>query len=358
VKTSSIPVLTYHRVAAQEKIDPQRFEIHLRTLAASGLRSLLPGELSKAHGGYVLTFDDAFADLWTTLFPRLLAYGIKAVVFVIPARTGDGPPRPQGRPAFSGTANQAHQAAAESNAPHSAFLRWSELAAMEASGLVQAQSHAYQHAMGWISDTIQRFHLPPAAPGHWSLGQCTHGDVRAGIPLYLRGSALAHRLYHDDPRLRDHLAAWLAQQGDAGRPAAATAVSGLRKALFEQVAAFKRSQVDGGRWETEKERRQRTLAEMTRARAALVEHLGGRRDELCLPWGQYDGVTLDCAREAGIQRIYGLERGSNPTGRLGWIINRFEPRPRGALWLKSRLWIYRSRIRSAIYCQLSRRRKP
>jgi len=229
---------------------------------------------------------------------------------------------------------------------------------MEASGMVQAQSHSYTHAMGWVSDTVQGFHLPPLEPGHWSLSQCTGGDTRSAIPLYPRGSALAHRLYTDDPRLRDHLATWLSQHEDFSGLDSARVLFTLKKALFEQMALFPRSHGNGGIWETQEQRVLRTIQEIDLARSALIKNLGKERNELCLPWGEYDETTLQCARKAGIRRIYGLEHGSNPILSLPWMIKRFEPRPRGSLWLKSRLWIYRSRIRSEIYSRLSRRRYP
>lgn len=358
MKVSSIPVLAYHRVGPKEKIDAALFEVHLKTLAASGLPSLLPHELSAAKSGYVLTFDDGFAEVWTTIYPLLMAYRIKAVVFVIPGRTGTGPPRSRNDSVFDGTADSAHQQAAESKIPHPAFLRWSELAAMEASGMVQAHSHSYSHAMGWVSDAVQGFHLPPLGPGHWSLSQCTGGDTRSGIPLHPRGSALAHRLYTDDARLRDYLAAWLSRQQDFVILDSTKVLSTLTKALFAQTAVFQRSHGNRGIWETQEQRMLRTMEEIALARSALIKNLGKERDELCLPWGEYDETTLQCARKAGIRRIYSLEHGSNPILALQWMIKRFEPRPRGSLWLKSRLWIYRSRIRSEIYSRLSRRRYP
>ena len=99
----------------------------------------------------------------------------------------------------------------------------------------------------------------------------------------------------------------------------------------------------------------RTIEDLTWARGALQHHLGGVRDELCLPWGEYDAVTLECARAAGIRRVYTLDRRPNPAGKIGFLVNRFEPRARGSWWLRSRLWIYRSTWRTALYGRLSRR---
>ncbi|MEW6489751.1 MAG: hypothetical protein AB1578_17820, partial [Thermodesulfobacteriota bacterium] len=57
-----------------------------------------------------------------------------------------------------------------------------------------------------------------------------------------------------------------------------------------------------------------------------------------------------------IRRVYTLDRGPNPAGRIGFLVNRFEPRARGSLWLRLRLWLYRSTIRADLYARASGRR--
>jgi peptidoglycan/xylan/chitin deacetylase (PgdA/CDA1 family) len=348
---NAIPVLTYHSIGPGERLGPERFGEHLAALARCGLPSLLPADLDTARRGFLLTFDDGFADLWTHGLQLLQEHHIRAVVFAIPSRTGDGPPRPQGHRAFAGSAKQVHEEAAAVGGVHPGHLRWSELAALEASGLVAVQSHSQQHAMGWIGDEIVGFHL---GESHWSLPQATGGDQRLGIPLYRRGSVLAHRCFADDKRLRDHLAGWIAGRGgkeyatELGR---AVIVQELRR----EAQRYRNDNGNGGCWETEDRRRARTIEDLAQAREALERRLGGRRDELCLPWGEYDRVTLDCARQAGIRRVYTLDRGPNPAGEVGFLVNRFEPRARGGAWVRLRLWIYRSTVRTRAYGVLSGR---
>ncbi len=349
---TSIPVLTYHSIAPGERITPGLFAGHLGALARSGLPGLLPAELDRARRGCLVTFDDGFADTWTHAFPLLREHGMRAVVFAIPSRAGEGGPRPPGERAFPGRASGAHAGAARSPGPHPGFLRWSELEAMERSGLVEVQSHSWGHAMGWVSDQITGFHLGRA---HWSLPQCTGGDERLGIPLYRRGSALAHRVYRDDPGLRDHMAGWLAQRGGEAYVAERGAGAVARE-LREELERYRSRHGDRGAWESEGERERRTVEDLVRAREALESCLGGRRDHLALPWGQYDAVTLECAKRAGIRRVYTLDRRPNPVGRIGVLVHRFEPRPRGPWWLRTRLWIYRSTWRTALYGIVSGRR--
>lgn len=336
---ASVPILTYHSIAPGERLGPDLFGCHLEALSRSGLASVSPGDLDRAGQGFLLTFDDGFADLWTHALPLLRHRGVRATVFAIPSRAGEGEPRPVGVAAWTRGAAEAHREASLCPGPHPAFLRWSELEALEATGLVTVQSHSWSHRMGWVGDEIVGFHR---GRSHWSLAQCTGGDDRPGIPLYRRGSALAHRLYRDDPGLRDHLAR-RAQTGASDAE------------LRAEARRYRDEQGDRGTWEAADERRRRTADEIVRAREALEARLGGTRDELCLPWGEYDEVTLECARAAGIRRVYTLDRGPNPAGRIGFLVNRFEPRPKGALWLRGRLWVYRSARRAHLYAALSHR---
>jgi len=353
----SIPVLTYHSIGPGQKLPPGLFRTHLKVLAESGLPSLGAADLDAASRGYLLTFDDGFADLWTHGLSLLQEHGIRAVVFAIPSRAGDGPERPQGAAAFSGSAYQAHGEAAVAPGPHPAFLRWSELAALEKSGAVTVQSHSFFHRMGWVGDEIVGFHLGAGGKAHWSLPQCTGGDIRLGVPLYRRGSALAHRLYSEDGGLRDCLVSWL--QGRGGEPyLREKGVRAVAEELKGVARQYREAHPGDGRWESPRDREVRTVEEIARAREVLESRLGGARDELCLPWGEYDEVTLACARQAGVRRVYTLDRGPNSAGRLGFRVHRFEPRSRGSAWLRTRLWIYRSSWRTGVYGRLSGRAAP
>ncbi len=351
---AGIPILTYHRIADCERLNTSIFESHLEVLAASGIPSLLPKDLGRAGRGFMLTFDDGFADCWTHVFPLLKKYGVRAVIFVIPAILGEGPERVQGKRVYHDDASQAHQEASVALAPHQAFLRWSELTAMEKSGLVAVQSHSLEHRSIWGGDQITGFNLGSGNRTHWSLEQITGGDIRWGIPVYRRISALANRRFDDNRNLRDLLAGWLETRGGA----AYVGERGLEKTeseLWALLRSYESKNSIKGVWETIDERVKRTTADIAGARQVLEKRLGGTRDELCLPWGEYDSVTLECARKAGVRRMYTLDRGPNPAVNPGFLLNRFEPRPRGRFWLKSRLWIYTSTLRSRLYAKLSSR---
>ncbi|NOY44235.1 MAG: polysaccharide deacetylase family protein, partial [Deltaproteobacteria bacterium] len=100
---TSVPVLTFHSVAPGERLGPEILDRHLSVLA--GLGGTLPlGDLGGERAGALVTFDDGFADLWTHGLEILERHGVRAVVFAIPSRAGEGPARPRGRPAWPGRA--------------------------------------------------------------------------------------------------------------------------------------------------------------------------------------------------------------------------------------------------------------
>lgn len=125
---SSIPVFCYHLFEAAD------FEADLRflkrngyvTLDAQGLVDHVEGSKLAPPQSVVLTVDDGARNLCETGFPLLEKYAMKVVAFIVPrfhaekfsAAKSDGALRP---------------------------CTWPELRSMHASGLVDIQSHTYEH---------------------------------------------------------------------------------------------------------------------------------------------------------------------------------------------------------------------
>lgn len=98
-KPRTIKVLMYHRIVEEKAISDahwscvyvEDFRKQLELLDRWGFtaitfedyRLFLSGELNLPRKPVVLTFDDGYLDTYTTAFPLLQEYGVKAVVYVI-----------------------------------------------------------------------------------------------------------------------------------------------------------------------------------------------------------------------------------------------------------------------------------
>lgn len=124
--SSGVPILAYHSVrntADTYSIPEAEFENQLRYLAANGytvisLNEMLEGFAGKAvlpERPVVLTFDDGYRDNYTTAFPILQKYKMKATVFIITGSVGEA-----------------------------GYLRWEQLKAMQQQG-IEIGSHTLNH---------------------------------------------------------------------------------------------------------------------------------------------------------------------------------------------------------------------
>jgi peptidoglycan/xylan/chitin deacetylase (PgdA/CDA1 family) len=117
-----LPVFCYHDISAEE------FESHLLYVAENGYVTLNGDQLverlvnerpsvQKSDSREIaLTFDDGLAGFYTTVYPLLSKYRMKAIFYVIPAWIG--------RPGF---------------------VTWDQCREMHVSGWVDIQSHSYAH---------------------------------------------------------------------------------------------------------------------------------------------------------------------------------------------------------------------
>ena len=136
---TGIPVFCYHAISSAT------FESHLQFLQANEYSTVSADEFLSAlgQGGgkewhssgnrrcVVLTFDDGLLNLHDTVFPLLRRYGMRVVAFIAPAF-------------HASTAPDAPAASASRSLP---TCSWREIEAMHASGLVDFQSHTFEHRL-------------------------------------------------------------------------------------------------------------------------------------------------------------------------------------------------------------------
>jgi peptidoglycan/xylan/chitin deacetylase (PgdA/CDA1 family) len=157
----AIPVFMYHHINWHEgdlvTLTPKDFENHLRVLQERNYRTIFLDQLvrilrrqeSPSQPAVALTFDDGHLDNWGYAFPLLKKYQMKATVFVITSWMGEGEKRPQWNPdrRENGPEIPRHREMKKrvDSGDLSPALNWQEARAMEASGLVDIQSHTHFH---------------------------------------------------------------------------------------------------------------------------------------------------------------------------------------------------------------------
>ena len=131
---------------------------------------------------------------------------------------------------------------------------------MEASGLVDVQSHTKTHTWHFATDVIVDFHHPTdeyywldwnRSPGDkptW-LNRDVRAAVPWGRPVYEHAQTLLRKRYHDDPAIVERTTAHVRDHGGADffQP------PGWRTELFRVVAEHRRGDGVQGRYETDAE---------------------------------------------------------------------------------------------------------
>jgi len=105
-------------------VPPQDFEEQIAWLVSSGFNTMTMRELEEVRAGkiglppkpIVLTFDDGYRDFYTSVFPLLKKYHLKATAFIITGFVGQP-----------------------------AYMTWSMIDAIDKSGLVDVGAHTVTH---------------------------------------------------------------------------------------------------------------------------------------------------------------------------------------------------------------------
>ncbi|KWT94219.1 polysaccharide deacetylase family protein [Candidatus Magnetominusculus xianensis] len=128
----------------------RNFEKQMAFLKAYGYRTLNTADFSEilnnpnanAAKTVMITFDDGWADNWHYAYPILKKYDIKAVFFVVTSWIHNDGIR------YFDTAFPSHKeckAIVSSGRAKEVVMSWDELREMEASGLIDVQSHTHTH---------------------------------------------------------------------------------------------------------------------------------------------------------------------------------------------------------------------
>ncbi len=150
---NSIPVVMYHHVSPADRelnVYPEIFEDQLRTLSSRGWKTLSGEEfLYHMDNGkempkkcVLLTFDDGFADNYVYAYPLLKKHGMKAMLFIATDFIEDGDIK---RDSFIPLSHNDAWDLAYSERRAEALCTWNEVKEMDASGVIDIQSHGISH---------------------------------------------------------------------------------------------------------------------------------------------------------------------------------------------------------------------
>jgi hypothetical protein len=268
-----------------------------RTVTADAVARLVRAGVRPAPRTVALTFDDAWASLWTIAAPLLRSFGFTATTFAIPARIAEAdavrPTIEEGAP-DDGSVDR-------SEVP---FATWPELRRLQESGTIDVQCHTLSHSMVFCSDRVVGF-VTPAYSNESLLGRPLR---RANGAFEFVGPAhLGAPLYPCRSRMSD---AWryLPPDGLMDRSMAHVSAHGGPE-FFEQPDW--RDQLRGlqrgerGRFESSEERAHAIVNELSLGRDALNHRLGTDTvRNLALPWGIAGETARAALGRTGYETAY------------------------------------------------------
>ncbi len=276
-----LPAFHFHDVT-RDWLEPR-----LQFLVDNGYRTVGCDEIARlvidgVHPGprpVALTFDDAWASVWSVALPLLKQYGLQAILFAIPGRI-------------------------EEARGASPFVTWTELREIHASGVFDVQSHTRSHAMIFGGDEIVDFVTPDFAREPYLNRPVTaiNGHVDSvgpdalGTPLYIRRSRMSDaRRYFADESAADRCRRHVAAHGGPrffDRPQ-------WRRELLATAASAR------GRFEQDDERASAIRDELAGGRALLNEKLGTSDvKHVALPWGISGALTRGALAATGHETAF------------------------------------------------------
>jgi peptidoglycan/xylan/chitin deacetylase (PgdA/CDA1 family) len=295
---------------------PGHFERSIAALRSSGHSGVFfVDENGTDDKAVALTFDDGYLDNWVHVLPILTRYAFKATVFVTVEFVDPRPLiRAQVQP--GAIADSDHHA----EACCAGFLSWSELEAMEQSGLVDVQSHGLTHTWHFSGPRVVDFWRPGSAteadgpvwllwnefpelkPYYLTRAAEHEGRIPYGTPIYEHGKALETRRFFPGARIGEDLIAYVAAHGGKGffeDPA-------WREVLQARVRRFHdplSRPEPHGRFETDDEFEGRVRRELVESKETIEARLHKEVRALCWPGGGVNEHVLEIARQTGYTRF-------------------------------------------------------
>lgn len=294
VAPRQIPAFSYHRVLHDE------FDQQLRYLKDNGYQTLTCDEYDERHRsgntrpekGVILTFDDGIANFYEVAFPLLQKHQLKAVVFLIGNWIGQP-----------------------------GMVTWDQVRTMHASGLVDFQSHTFNHASIFIEPELIDF-IYPGYPAfqNWNvplIGRDNH-DTNfelpvIGTPIYKFASRIsdARRFFPPDA-IRKACIQYIQERGNENFFKQSNWRKKLRIFGNSQVIKFAPERKN----ESPEEQKEKIRQELILSKQIIEKNIPRKMvRHLAFPWNQSGKIVQSLLPEIGYVSAYGgLSKKYHETG--------------------------------------------
>jgi peptidoglycan/xylan/chitin deacetylase (PgdA/CDA1 family) len=247
----------------------------------------------------VLTFDDGYLDNFLIVLPILQRYGLKGTVFV------------------STDFTETDEVIRTRDDGIAGFLSFAEMRQMEASGVLEIQSHAKTHTWYPSGDRIVDFWRPSIAterngpiwmlwnqfpemkPQYLTRAAEMETWIPYGTPVYQHEKSLVCRRYFPDPALNEHLANHVERCGGV----AFFERADWREELRRVETSFRSTRCLNHQYETRDGYLARVSDELSESKHVLESQLGKEITCLCWPGGGVNEDALGIARRTGYRRF-------------------------------------------------------
>lgn len=288
------------------------FESKIALLKKSGFHGVFWGELYDYTAGdlelpgnsILLTFDDGYLDNWVYVYPILKKYGMKGTIFVSPDFVDPSPELRQNMDDVMAGRCQPDDLVV------AGFLSWPEMREMEASGLIDIQSHAMTHTWYFSGPQIVDYHRPHSiTPNPWLfwnarpdrkpyyLSEDQQEFLPWGSPILQHHKSLEVRRYIPDEHALSKITDFVTAEGGSKY----FDLEDWRPRLDDFVTAEFGSLNVPGRFESEDSQVKRFTDELKSSKRLIEKNLQKSVDFVCWPGGATNDLVQAIAQDVGFK---------------------------------------------------------
>jgi peptidoglycan/xylan/chitin deacetylase (PgdA/CDA1 family) len=247
----------------------------------------------------VLTFDDGYLDNWVYVFPVIKKHGIKITIFVNPEFVDRSS---RTRSTLEDTWNNKLP---ENQLKPLGFLNWKEMRHMEASALVDIQSHSMTHDTYFKSDKLidlfdgsKKYDwlcwLYYKEKKPYYIEENLHQNVPHGVPIFESDRSLSVRRFFPSEDILSYCISEYQKKCNKHNLS-----NRKKKTILEEIKKELKNGQNMGRYETDDELHKRYKYELEESKRILEEKLEKNVRYLCWPGGRYNEKSLRMSIEAG-----------------------------------------------------------